>query len=235
MKKKITLFFLTILSTVVHAQFLSFDHDTAFFYVEGTNARDTAYIKISNSDKNQVDYKWEKLENTLSNDWKVWFCDCLDCTENPTGQSLDAILTGNDCSIDPRSTTDYKMIIDFQGQNVTTAKYRFKIIEGTHEKELSYIVTPVLSVKEEVLKGLNLKVFPNPAVEFIAFDYDVKKANVINFSLYDISGKKVKERIVNASKKQILMSVEDLTNGIYSYHFLVDGELILTDKIVIQK
>ncbi|MFA6260677.1 MAG: T9SS type A sorting domain-containing protein [Bacteroidia bacterium] len=72
-----------------------------------------------------------------------------------------------------------------------------------------------------------VKVYPNPAVQFINFEYDYNNASVIH--VMDITGKRVKS--VQVASGVASMDISDLNNGIYMYEIrTTENALIKSGK-----
>jgi hypothetical protein len=76
--------------------------------------------------------------------------------------------------------------------------------------------------------------YPNPAAESFTIDYELPE-NSINaiVSLYDVSGKTIKQIELNGStgRQQLNLSVGDLSSGMYFYSLEIDGHRQTTKRI----
>ena len=79
-----------------------------------------------------------------------------------------------------------------------------------------------------------LKAWPNPASEVIRLEYelpaDVKSASLI---VYDSSGRKIKNYMIDSHSDYIAMNVSDLAAGTYLYNIEYDNRRTSSKKIVI--
>lgn len=80
---------------------------------------------------------------------------------------------------------------------------------------------------DELGIGQTVKVYPNPAVQFINFEYDYNKASTIQ--VMDITGKRVKS--MQVANGEVSMDISDLNNGIYMYEIrTAENALIKSGK-----
>jgi hypothetical protein len=73
----------------------------------------------------------------------------------------------------------------------------------------------------------NIRVYPNPAREFIAFDFTINSESAI-VEIFDIQGKKVLEQRLSENRQ---ISVSNLPKGLYIYK-LNNGGIIYTGKLL---
>jgi hypothetical protein len=76
--------------------------------------------------------------------------------------------------------------------------------------------------------------YPNPAAESFTIDYELpENSNNAIVSLYDLSGKKIKQIELNGStgRQQLNMPVVDLPSGMYFYSLEIDGNRQMTKRI----
>lgn len=81
----------------------------------------------------------------------------------------------------------------------------------------------------------SFNLFPNPNNGNMVLDYDLGTINNAVIKLYDITGKFIKSYKLDTGKGMLEMNEQNLHNGIYFYHILVEGKTIKADKIVIIK
>ncbi|NPA36509.1 MAG: T9SS type A sorting domain-containing protein [Chlorobi bacterium] len=75
-----------------------------------------------------------------------------------------------------------------------------------------------------------LKAYPNPAVDFVKFELGSGSVSEITYSVYDISGREIVKRSVNASGSFII-DLGGLNNGTYIVKVTKDSE-VYTQKII---
>ena len=72
--------------------------------------------------------------------------------------------------------------------------------------------------------------YPNPASNFVNFDCEMQNASV---AIYNMMGQEVIRQDVNDS--HVSINISDLTDGIYFYSVIVNGEAVKTSKLVVRK
>ena len=85
------------------------------------------------------------------------------------------------------------------------------------------------SVDENVSK-LFSNAYPNPASNFVNFDCEMQNATI---AIYNMMGQEVIRQDVNDS--HVSINISDLTDGIYFYSVIVNGEAVKTSKLVVRK
>jgi hypothetical protein len=77
---------------------------------------------------------------------------------------------------------------------------------------------------------------PNPFAEQTVIEYNIPStANLAQLLFYDAAGKQIKTvTITGKGQGQLIVFASDLSNGIYSYTLIIDGQLIDTKKMVKQ-
>jgi hypothetical protein len=90
------------------------------------------------------------------------------------------------------------------------------------------------------LHGVELEaffaVYPNPADDFIEFEYDLKvpSQNAV-LSIYDLMGRELEKLDLGWEPSGIkVIDTSDLPNGVYIYELLKDQEQVKSGKIVIR-
>ncbi len=111
---------------------------------------------------------------------------------------------------------------------------------GIEERKLVYFEksdtvwgTPLelTSSASATIKG-SLKVYPNPATELIFVENTKESLHGIHLIIYDGQGREVRSQKVTGSKSEI--DIAGLHAGIYVLQLSKDGNLIHTEKVVIQ-
>lgn len=87
-----------------------------------------------------------------------------------------------------------------------------------------------ISLKESL--ELSIKVYPNPVRKSFVIKADYLKYEDVEVKLYDLTGKLVLSQSLMSSYDEI--SVSSLKSGIYQLNILDTGQIIQTEKLVIQ-
>lgn len=89
---------------------------------------------------------------------------------------------------------------------------------------------------EETANGFTLSgVYPNPARDFINFNYEINSNASAEIRIYDLTGKKVKAIQLNANDDHLKTDISALTNGVYFYTLYLNGKSVLTKRLIISK
>ena len=78
-----------------------------------------------------------------------------------------------------------------------------------------------------------VKIYPNPAKDFINVDIEATNFKQSEIELFDIQGKLVKKAKLN-SKKANRIDVSNLNSGAYTYNVMLNGKTI-SGKVIVGK
>lgn len=142
----------------------------------------------------------------------------------------------------------YRFNVDYPGIPMNEDSYvEFEI--GTNGEENSTLVLEVL-ITEEAITVIevdrlgffqryfnDLKVYPNPADEFLTIQYESLKSENVEVRLLDLSGHEILSILAEqGNNQQLRMDVADIPSGIYLIHFSDNRgseKSILTYKVLI--
>ena len=79
------------------------------------------------------------------------------------------------------------------------------------------------------------KLYPNPNDGHFELDYSIGQADFGKINLFNITGIKVNEFIINPNLSHLLIDETHLSSGVYLYEVLINNKRIISDKIVIIK
>ena len=77
--------------------------------------------------------------------------------------------------------------------------------------------------------------YPNPAASVVRFNYELPSAGNASVSVYNLLGQEVLTQELSNLQGQAVLSVADLTDGIYFCNLKVDGCAVRTEKFVVKK
>lgn len=77
--------------------------------------------------------------------------------------------------------------------------------------------------------------YPNPASNQVSFDLKGQNNGVVNAVVYNLLGQEVKSTIVNAAQNRINIDLSDMQSGIYFCSFIVNDEVLGTEKFIVKK
>jgi hypothetical protein len=87
----------------------------------------------------------------------------------------------------------------------------------------------------ELVKATGLKIYPNPNDGNMRLDYYLKDSQEGLMLIFDVTGKLIKSIRMNSNTNSLVINETELKQGIYLFKILVNGELIVSDKLVIIK
>ena len=77
--------------------------------------------------------------------------------------------------------------------------------------------------------------YPNPASSAVHFNYELSAGVRASVSVYNLLGQEVLKQDLDALQGQVVLSVADLTEGIYFCNLKVDGRTVKTEKFIVRK
>ncbi len=79
------------------------------------------------------------------------------------------------------------------------------------------------------------KAYPNPASQYVNFDYVIPEVNEnTKVIIYNILGKEVKEIVFPEQRGTLKANISDLVEGIYFYSFVINDKPEITQKLIIK-
>ena len=66
-------------------------------------------------------------------------------------------------------------------------------------------------------------------------EFSYKVADNASFHMYDMLGRKVKTISLTGKGKAVTISEENLYNGLYIYELRIDGEIKVSDKVIVHR
>jgi hypothetical protein len=86
-----------------------------------------------------------------------------------------------------------------------------------------------------VSDGVQAKLYPNPNNVNFTLAYDLKKYNVAEVYIYDVTGKVVYKAYLDNLENIKQINTHNLQSGIYFVQLIHDKNLLWTDKLMISK
>ncbi len=80
-----------------------------------------------------------------------------------------------------------------------------------------------------------LKLYPNPARDYIFIEYDVIYIKEAKLQIYNSIGAVVYTKTLEEKQDNLRISVTDYKNGLYFCSLQIDGKLLNTKKILINR
>lgn len=119
-----------------------------------------------------------------------------------------------------KATSDGGLIIPY---SESTGLYLYKFMPNGYNSILNI----------ETQEKVDIKVYPNPAKDYINVDFDSKNFNQAEIELYDMQGRLVKKTKLKAQKGNRI-DVSSLKAGNYSYNILLNGNSFGGMMIVVE-
>jgi hypothetical protein len=203
--------------------------DTAEYFNSGLINLITAPLMIINPTGSQISVKIRRTQLSIISGSSNYFC--WDLCYSPTTSVSSGTVTI------PANDTVHVFYADYDPQgNGGTSYIRYKFFNTVDSTEFSEATVKYTSgtigiEDEEVVLS---KVYPNPASEFICFDYNIGN-NEGTLTVADMTGKIVRTMNISANTNKQTINLDGLTSGIYIYAFHVNGKAISTKKFIIKK
>ncbi|MEI6455252.1 MAG: T9SS type A sorting domain-containing protein [bacterium] len=152
----------------------------------------------------------------------------------------DVFVSPETISIDPEVTN----FLDFSGHyipstfsGISTIRYTFWVDGNPNDSacvNINFAAYP-LGINNPEQKAVLSQAYPNPAVTNVGFDYTISNGNVpSSIIIRNVLGSVVKEEMISDASGKISFDVSNLSNGIYFYSLVVNGERIITRKMVVK-
>lgn len=92
----------------------------------------------------------------------------------------------------------------------------------------------IVSTKNEPNEDIEIKIYPNPASEFVSFYLDQNSNHKVNqYCIIDITGQLIKGIRPISSDINYVIHTHDFPSGMYFMQFLNDGKIIQSQKFII--
>lgn len=194
----------------------------------------SVYLDLKNISGGTINAKAKKIENSLQPGSKVTMCFAGHCYLSNTYVTpyQDTIEPGG---LDTTFIGDYKAYGALGISLVTFVFFRTDNPDDSAFVVVQYNATPVgIEQTNEPVFEVSSP-YPNPASSQISFNYSFPEYSSANFILSDITGNKIKEVPVHDSNGTLEISTDELSEGMYFYSFYLDGKMLITKKLIIQK
>ena len=111
-------------------------------------------------------------------------------------------------------------------------------VTGTKVQTISEAVTtynPASAVFENGASPIKTTVFPNPSSDFIALQVQGLLAEKMDVKLFDLSGKMLQQATIQPGSTITYLDTRTLYTGTYIVSYFVNGKLVGSEKVVLQK
>jgi len=90
-------------------------------------------------------------------------------------------------------------------------------------------------IDEKIVAPEFSEAYPNPASQYVSFDYLIPNANTkAKVVIYNILGKEVKDIAFPEQSGTLKANTSDLVEGIYFYSFVINNKSEVTQKLIIK-
>ncbi len=120
-----------------------------------------------------------------------------------------------------KATSDGGLIIPYEGS--TGGLYLYKFMPNGYNSILNI----------ETQEKVDIKVYPNPAKDYINVDFDANNFNQAEIELYDMQGRLVKKTKLTTQKGN-RVDISSLKAGNYTYNIIIDGNAFGGMMIVVE-
>ncbi len=118
-----------------------------------------------------------------------------------------------------------------------TAIYKYSIFDRANPSEVFtvevWFAYNAASLNESVTKSSFGAAYPNPAVSTVSFQCNVSENVNASLFIYNLLGQKVKAKTIN-KQGRIDVAVDDMQEGIYFCNFVVNGQVVKTEKFIVK-
>jgi hypothetical protein len=118
--------------------------------------------------------------------------------------------------------------------NASPANYNPNLYIKYEQVDVNDIPDAVVGVTEINKASFSVGVYPNPANDVAYLTYSLSKASTIEIEVLNVTGQVVSStsKSLNAGGTIVHMPVADLPGGVYFINSRINGEQILTNKLV---
>lgn len=234
MKKIILFTFIGLVSFGLSAQNLFLTNYTTNQTGNASQANIDAHVTIENHAATNLNVMAQRVLNNLAPNHLNNFCYGIQCYGPST-----SISPGPELIMAGGSDNTFKSTLLTNGSaGISEVKYCFFDQNNNSDSVCVRFVYEVSAVGiEDVAKNASFsKPSPNPAKSFTAFTYDLKNnSQSFKIDVYNMLGSKVKSIAINENRGAIIMSTDELENGIYFCSLVSNSKVYLTQKLLVAR
>lgn len=193
-----------------------------------------APLRLKNLSEKPITLIIRKSDTQIGSSQKSFFCPDNSCLERADdlvirlepGQTLSNLYIGLEAGL-VEGFSDVKYIVYNKSMPAETMTLNFNFIVETKPEKSNIYSSKSITIHD---------VYPNPVTNFATIDYqlhtDQYKSKIV---VHNILGNALKEYELPASESRVKIVVDDLNAGIYFYTLYIDGEGVMTRKLIIKK
>lgn len=207
MKKLLLTICFGMMSFGLYAQIISISGDTIFTNGTADEFDIVAYGSIRNTSSTPGNFRWVRIMNNLSANWKNAICDVVTCYSDVTDSS-DFMLNGNEVG-----NMDAHFYPSGSAGSGTVRVRVYEISNPSNQTIITYIgsANPTSVVD---LKKPEFKLYPVPATD-VLYLKGVKNLTQGKLEIYNAIGKKVQELNFSNAQQTIEIPIQYLPKGNY--------------------
>lgn len=227
MKKILLSFVFAISLTLASAQSLSVSESTISTWGSAGEFELISYVNVTNNSGNDLDVRVKRIERNMTSGMANAIC-WVQCYIPSVSVSPDIITI-------PAGGT----ATDFSGHLYPNGVTGNAVIDYVFYDDNNPMDSVVLTVTYDVYgvgldeAAIHSEVYPNPASDFILFDFNAAATDEIEISIFDMLGNQVISKPIDTMQSNAKIDVRELSNGAYFYQFKINGVLGETKRLVI--
>ncbi|MBU8893872.1 MAG: T9SS type A sorting domain-containing protein [Bacteroidales bacterium] len=204
-------------------------NDSLFITADNTEDLIEVPVYVKNLTDATLDVVVKKYEPDIVSGSEAYFC-WDNCYPNTTFQSS-GFLTAN-----PNDT-----IKDFSGDfkpfgNTGISKVMYTFFKNKEEADSAsvtiYYEIVTVGIKEVNVLKQSISCYPNPVTDNVFFKYKLEPNSKGEIHIFDLTGKKVKQKTITSSEDNLQINVSDLNTGMYLWTIVVDGVPVKSEKLI---
>jgi OmpA-OmpF porin, OOP family len=110
----------------------------------------------------------------------------------------------------------------------------YYLIDDVKVEKITGCDSTSIGVAEKDKNSL-FKLYPNPSNGKMTLDYQIEKTGRAFLEITDLTGNVVAKYELSENNDKLEISQNELNNGVYIYHVIVNGRLLQSDKLIIIK
>ncbi len=190
------------------------------------------YLWVKNNGSNAVTVKAKKVELSLLAEASVNFCWANQCYPPTVFESLaNSVINAGAYAKD--FSGHYQHNTKMGQSKVEWVFWDVSNPANTISVFADYNVFPV-GFEEHAAEAKISGVYPNPANTNVSMTYSLPAGMNGTVILRNILGAEIRHEVLQGSSGKLTLSVSDLSDGIYFYSLLVNGESSSTGKLIVR-
>ncbi len=214
-----------MLSFGVFAQIISISGDTVFANGLSTDFEVVGYSSIRNTGTSAGNFRWVRIYNNLTTNWRTAICDVVTCYSDNTDSAdftLNANEVGNlDAHFYPFNTT---------GSGITRVRV-YEINNPSNQTIVTFVGSTNASNVAD-LKKPEFKLYPVPATD-VLYLKATKNMTQGKIEIYNAIGKKIQELNFHQAQQAIEIPIHQLPKGNYILR-VFNGKQVVSKSFVKQ-